>query len=48
MASHTQVTGIKRHQKKSKQGRKRKNLLSKKSTSSAKELFACIDEPAKK
>ncbi len=48
MASNTQVTGIKRRQKRTKQGLKRKRTLSKKSTASAKELFACIDEPAKK
>lgn len=48
MASHTQITGKKRRQKKSKQGRKRKNAQSKKSTFSAVELFACLDNADKK
>ena len=48
MASHTQITAKKRHQKKSKAGRRRKNAQSKKSTLNATELFACIDEASKK
>ena len=48
MASHTQITKKKRRQNKSKQGRKRKNSQSKKSTLNAVEFFACLDTTDKK
>ncbi len=47
MASLSRITETKRRQKHCKQGRKRKSKMSKKSTLSAKELFAGLGEPEK-
>ena len=44
MASLTQITRIKRNARNRSQGRKRKNRLGAKSTPSAKEVFAKIDQ----
>ncbi len=48
MASNTKITRAKRRAKHNKAGRDRKNIMSKKSTLSAKELFAGIPEPTDK
>jgi len=47
MSSLSIKTETKRRAKRSKAGRKRKNKFSKKSTLSAKELFAGLGEPEK-
>ena len=47
MASRTAATRVKRKNKHEKAGRRRKNRLARKSTSSATELFAGLGEPGK-
>ncbi len=47
MASNTKATSVKRKNKHEKAGRRRKNALAKKSTSSRVELFAAFGEPGK-
>ncbi|HEY1816960.1 MAG TPA: hypothetical protein VGG74_31645 [Kofleriaceae bacterium] len=47
MASNTKSTTVKRKNKHEKAGRRRKNRLARKSTSSATELFAGLGEPGK-
>jgi hypothetical protein len=47
MASNTRITKAKRRQRLHKMGRKRKNLMSTKSTESYEELFAGLGEPGK-
>ena len=45
MASNTKATTVKRKNKHEKAGRRRKNKLARKSTSSTAELFAGLGEP---
>ena len=47
MASRTAATRVKRKNKHEKAGRRRKNKLARKSTSSMSELFAGLGEPGK-
>ncbi len=47
MASDTMVTFIRRRERHKKAGRKRKNKESKRSTLSAKEIFAALGQPGK-
>lgn len=47
MASNTAATRVKRKNKHEKAGRRRKNKLAKRSTASAKDLFAALGEPGK-
>lgn len=48
MASNTEITRTKRRQKRKKQGRKRKNLLSKRSTLTPDELFQVAEKTEQK